>query len=176
MTPNLTTKTLYRGEISGIYCNALRERSGRLESFGLLYDPNKTIIEPSESIVPETQEYATSLAAPPSGLFASKVVVQTMSRIQTCYRGDRCTGMTLTLTNDRVEVLGQWFECTDRHDLLFDATRDGIFTGLRFELCGPPHSTVVRKVALLTTEMSISYVGDLVQDAKFDVSIITLIK
>lgn len=96
-----------------------------------------------------------------------------MFRIQACYLGDRCTGITLTLTDDRVEVLGQWFECTGRHDLLFDVTRDGIFTGLRFELCGLPYSTVVR-VTLLTTGMSINYARDLVQDAKYDVSIVTL--
>jgi hypothetical protein len=175
MTSNLSTKILHRGNISGIYCNALRECSGRLESFGLIYDPNKTIINPSQPILPETQEYATYLAAPPSGLFASKVVVKNVFRIQACYRGDRCTGMTLTLTDDRVEVLGQWFECTGRHDLLFDVTRDRIFTGLRFELCGPPYSTVVRKVTLLTKEMSINYAGDLIQDAKHYVSIVTLV-
>jgi hypothetical protein len=175
MTSNLTTKILHRGEISGIYCNALRECSGRLESFGLIYDPNKTIINPSQPILPETQEYTTNLAAPPMGLFASKVVVRNVSRIQACYRGDRCTGMTLTLTDDRVEVLGQWFECTGRLDLLFDVTRDKIFTGLRFELCGLPSSTVVRKVTLLTTEMGINCAGDLVRYAKYDVSIVTLL-
>jgi hypothetical protein len=132
-------------------------------------------MNPSEPILPETQEYATSLAAPPSGLFASEAILKNMFRIQTCYRGDRCTGMTLTLADDRVEVLGQWFECIGRHELLFDSTIDGIFKGLRFELCGSPYSTVVRKVTLLTTEMSINYAEDLVQDAKYHVSIVSLI-
>lgn len=147
----------------------------REQTFGTrLYDPNKTIISPSLPIFPETQEYTTDLTAPPSGLFASRVVIKDVSRILACYRGDRCTGITLTSTDGGVEVLGQWFECTGRHDLLFDVTRDGIFTGLRFELCGLPYSTVVRKVTLLTTEMSINYAGNLVQDAKYHVSIVTL--
>jgi hypothetical protein len=175
MTPNLTTRILHRGNISGIYCNELRENSGKLESFGLIYNPEKTIIHPSQPILLETQEYATSLAAPPSGLFGSKVVVRNVFRIQTCYHGDRCTGMMLALTDGRVEVLGQWFECTGRHDIIFDANKDMIFTGLRFGLYGPPHSTVVRKVTLLTTEMSTTYAGDLVQEAKYHVSLIALL-
>jgi hypothetical protein len=153
---------LHIEEISGIYCNAPQKRSGNFKSFGLIYDPNKTIINPSQAILPETQEFATRLAAPPSEVFASKVVVKNMFRIQACYQGDRCKGMTLTLTDDRVKVLGQWFECSSHHDLLFDITRNRDFTRLRFKLCGPPHRTVVRRVTLLTTEMSINYAGDLV--------------
>jgi hypothetical protein len=174
MSSDLSTKILHSGNISGIYCNALRECSGGFQSFGLMYDPNKMIISPSQPIFPETQGFTTNLIGPPLGLFASRVVIKDMFRIQACYRGDRCTGITLTLTDNRVEVLGQWFECTGRHDLLFDVTRDGIFTGLRFELSGLPYSAVVRKVTLLTTEMSINYAGDLIQDAKYYVSIVTL--
>jgi hypothetical protein len=139
-----------------------------------MYDPNKTIISPSQPIFPETQEYTTNLIGPPLGLFASRVVIKDMFRIQACYRGDRCTGITLTLTDDRVEVLGQWFECTGRHVLLFDVTRDGTFTGLRFELCGLFYSAVVRKVTLLTAETSTNHAGDFVRDVKYYVSIVTL--
>lgn len=174
MTSGLTPKILHRGRISGIYCNALRDCSGKLESFGLIYDPSETIIDSSQPILQETQQYATNLAAPPSGTFASSVLVEDVFTIRTCYRGDRCTGITLTSIDGRVHVLGQWLECTGRHDVVFDMNRDGNFCGLLFELCGPPYSTVVRKVSLLTTEPSISSMGVLLQDAKDSVSTLTL--
>jgi hypothetical protein len=112
----------------------------------------------------------TSIAAPPSGTFASKVVIKDMVKIQACYRGARCTGMAFSFANNRVEILGQWFEYAGRHELLFDVISNRRFTGLRFELHGSDYNTVVRKVTSLTTETGNTHVPDMAQDAKYYVS------
>jgi hypothetical protein len=47
-------------------------------------------------------------------------------------------------------ILGQWFECTGHHSLLFDSNSTKDFNGLRFQLQGGPHNAVVRCVTTLS--------------------------
>jgi hypothetical protein len=139
--------------ISGIYCNAQWERIQNFESIGITYIPDQKVVGTNGETTYDLLQYDSSLRAPPTGTFASKVVLKDIFTIRACYMSNRCTGMAFTFAMGRTEILGQWFECTGRHDLIFDtAIGDRDLLGLRFQLHGPRHKAVVRKVMLLTTE------------------------
>ncbi|OAL42570.1 hypothetical protein IQ07DRAFT_340507 [Pyrenochaeta sp. DS3sAY3a] len=129
-----------------------------------MYDPYQTIFESCQPV--GAPRYLSDLVAPPSGTFASRVVMKDIITVRACYLGDRCTGMAFTFAMDRVEILGQWFECTGHHELIFDTVSDKYLTGLQFELHGPYHEPVVRKVTLLTMETSGTSSGDIIRVAK----------
>jgi hypothetical protein len=131
-------------------------------------------IKSDQLISYEIPPFSVHLTAPPSGTFASKIILKDILRIHVCYRMNHCTGMTFTFVDGKVETLGQWFECTGQHDLLFDMTINKKFTGLQFELHGESHCAVVRRVTLLGAKIGTMSSADTVLYAKSFVSIVPL--
>ena len=123
---------------------------------------------PSHDISPS--DSLTYLTAPMAGTFFSRVVLKDVSTIRSCYVGGRCTGLTLTFAMGMVETLGQWFECTGSHNLLFDSAADDGFQGLKFELDGQSHLAVVRRVTVLHGDDSGVSLDGIVKLAKYSVS------
>ncbi|KAF2271231.1 uncharacterized protein EI97DRAFT_446787 [Westerdykella ornata] len=150
----LKPELLQTGKISGLYYDALRVSSQRLQTIGVMEDPNQPVYNTDQAVIPEDSpnQYSTNLTASVSGTFGSSVVVKDITTIQACYIRERCTGLAFTLAKGRVEILGQWFECTGQHSLLFNSTSDRDPKGLRFHLQGASHIAVVNNVTILYAE------------------------
>lgn len=137
-----------------------------------MYDPDQPVCgfdQPVTDEGPQTQ-YSTHLTAPRSGTFGSAVKLEDVAAIHACYVGDRCTGLAFTLAMGRIEILGQWFECTGQHSVLYNSAIDKEFKGLRFRLHGAPHIAVVFSVTVLHAHSHDVFAEDAIKDAMCDVS------
>lgn len=169
MSSQLKPKLLQKGKISGVYCDALRKRSKSLLTFGMMYDPSQPVCNSDQSMIHQEppNQYPESLTTASTGIFDSKVTIKDIAIIRSCYIGARCTGLAFTLSNGVVEILGQWFECTGRHTLLFNRTTNQSFIGIRFHLDGAPFNAMVRNVTILYSDV---FVEGTVKDAMCFVS------
>jgi hypothetical protein len=172
LSTKLKPKFLQKGKISGMYCDALLENAEMIQAIGMMYDPEQPVCDSDPPITYEEppDQYFTYLTAPMSGTFGSRVSIKDIATIQACYIGNRCTGLAFTFTMGRIEILGQWFECTGRHTSLFNSTRNKNFKGLRFQLHISSHITVVRSVTILHAHNHDASVEGAVMDAMYSVS------